>query len=377
MQPYDSPRISPPISFNVTIIEQEILLVRLTTELRRFIEELRWTFDEARANPPEFLRFMLAEASSAAKRRLTLTNVFGFTSAVLMVVLAALLFTAIDQTRVIGDREKEVEDSIDKPYMLVLTPLNNGPSIYPRSIGRVGLRTGAGEGSALEPAHAQGGGSGGLGDFAPAQRGKVPQPSEILSMIPKAPPVNTASLPAAGVDLDPALWSGIKYPVYGDPRSSSDLRSNGPGQDGGMGTNRGLGIGDGDGNGFGSGDFGNTGGGHRQLGWGEGGGAAGGSRGSLGPLRANEVDEKARLLSKPEPHYSEEARRQGITGTVVLRVVFTSTGEVTQIRAIQQLPFGLTERAIAAAREIKFQPAKKGGRSVSVYMQLEYNFNLY
>jgi hypothetical protein len=41
------------------------------------------------------------------------------------------------------------------------------------------------------------------------------------------------------------------------------------------------------------------------------------------------------------------------------------------------LPFGLTEKAIAAARLIKFVPAMKGGRPVSVHMQLEYNFNLY
>jgi hypothetical protein len=61
----------------------------------------------------------------------------------------------------------------------------------------------------------------------------------------------------------------------------------------------------------------------------------------------------------------------------VLRVVFTSAGEVSQIRAVNTLPFGLTERAIAAARQIRFLPAMKGGHPVSVYMQLEYNFNLY
>jgi len=377
MQPYDSPHVSPSITFNVTIIDEQFLLVRLTTELRRFSEELRWAFDELRDDPREFLKSLLSVTLSAAKCRLTLTNLFGFTSAVLIIVLAALLFTAIDRPHVIGDREEAVDRaSNDKPVMLVLTALSNVPSIYPPSNGRVGLRTGAGEGSARQPAHAQGGGSGGLGDLAPQQRGKVPEPSEIPSTIPNAPPVNTASLPAAGIDLDPALWSDIKYPVYGDPRSPSDLRSNGPGQGGGMGTNRGVGIGDGDGNGLWDGNNGNTGGGNRGLGSG-GGGGRGGLTGNYGPLRGSEVDEKARLLSKPEPHYSEEARRQGITGTVVLRVVFTSTGEVTQIRAIQQLPFGLTERAIEAAREIKFQPAKKSGRPVSVYMQLEYNFNLY
>jgi protein TonB len=83
------------------------------------------------------------------------------------------------------------------------------------------------------------------------------------------------------------------------------------------------------------------------------------------------------VLSKPEPQYTEEARRNQITGTVILRVVFSRLGEVTNIRAVQSLPFGLTERAIAAARQIRFSPAIKNDHPVSVYMQLEYNFNLY
>ena len=52
-------------------------------------------------------------------------------------------------------------------------------------------------------------------------------------------------------------------------------------------------------------------------------------------------------------------------------------GEVASIRAIQSLPFGLTEKAIAAARQIRFHPATYNGRPVNVHMQLEYNFNLY
>ena len=89
------------------------------------------------------------------------------------------------------------------------------------------------------------------------------------------------------------------------------------------------------------------------------------------------MTERARVLSKPEPQYTEEARKKDITGTVVLRVVFSSSGEVTNIRAMQTLPAGLTEKAIAAARQIRFVPAKVYGRPVSMFMQLEYNFNLY
>ena len=90
-----------------------------------------------------------------------------------------------------------------------------------------------------------------------------------------------------------------------------------------------------------------------------------------------EVTQKARILSKPEPQYAEEARKNQVTGTVVLRAVFTSDGQVTDIKAVSGLPYGLTERAIAAARQIKFVPATKDGRPVSMYIQLEYNFNLY
>lgn len=83
------------------------------------------------------------------------------------------------------------------------------------------------------------------------------------------------------------------------------------------------------------------------------------------------------MIAKPEPQYTDEARRNQTTGTVVLRVVFSRSGDVTNIRAVQSLPFGLTEKAIVAARQIRFSPATKDGHPVSVYMQLEYNFNLY
>jgi hypothetical protein len=50
---------------------------------------------------------------------------------------------------------------------------------------------------------------------------------------------------------------------------------------------------------------------------------------------------------------------------------------VTNIHAMQSVPGGLTEKAMAAARQIRFVPATRNGQAVSMYMQLEYNFNLY
>jgi TonB family protein len=90
-----------------------------------------------------------------------------------------------------------------------------------------------------------------------------------------------------------------------------------------------------------------------------------------------EVDQKARVVSKPAPMYTESARKYGVTGTVVLRAVFSSDGQITNIAVLRKLPHGLTTRALNAARQIKFLPGQKDGQPVSMVLQLEYNFNIY
>ena len=90
-----------------------------------------------------------------------------------------------------------------------------------------------------------------------------------------------------------------------------------------------------------------------------------------------EVDTKARLISKPEPMYTDKARSKQVTGTIVLKCIFAADGTITNIYLIRGLPHGLTEKTIEAARKIKFVPATKDGKPVSMWMQLEYNFNLY
>jgi len=41
------------------------------------------------------------------------------------------------------------------------------------------------------------------------------------------------------------------------------------------------------------------------------------------------------------------------------------------------LPNGLTEQAIAAARQIKFVPATRDGQPITVTKIIEYNFSIY
>lgn len=94
-------------------------------------------------------------------------------------------------------------------------------------------------------------------------------------------------------------------------------------------------------------------------------------------LSSKLVDRKVVLFMKPEPSYTERARQNQVTGVVVIRAVFSANGSVVNIEVKSSLPDGLTEQAIEAAKKIKFLPAAKDGKFVSVWMQLEYNFNLY
>jgi TonB family protein len=90
-----------------------------------------------------------------------------------------------------------------------------------------------------------------------------------------------------------------------------------------------------------------------------------------------EVTEKAHILSRPEPSYTEAARKFQVSGTVVLKAVLAADRQVTDISVVSRLPHGLTRASIEAVRQIKFLPATKDGREVSQSIQIEYNYNVY
>lgn len=92
---------------------------------------------------------------------------------------------------------------------------------------------------------------------------------------------------------------------------------------------------------------------------------------------SKQVDVKARILSKPDPAYTEEARRNQVRGVVIVRAILAANGKVVAVYPIRGLPNGLTTEAIRAARQIKFVPALKDGKPVSMMVQVEYSFNTY
>jgi TonB family protein len=372
--------------FSLTIVSDVGLVQRLLIELGFVLDRAKASWPSFKSNPIAFTGTELRELRGLLKQSLTRPHVLSGS------LTAALLVTAIILSVLLLEKHpRRIDASVDDSEAVSRTvEIDLRTEEKPRTDagvgagekGRVGFDSGRGEGSRPVPAKARGGGSGGMHDQADPSQGRLPQPSAIPAPISttmaRLPP---QALPAAGIDIDPALWKNLSFTSYGDPRSKSTTPSNGPGDGGGVGTRNGTGIGDGDGPGFGRGRNGNMGDGDRDIGGGKKGGGSGNNPNPDDPDRVYSSSDpqltRARVISKPEPQYTEEARRSQITGTVILRVVFSRSGEVTNIRALQPLGGGLTEKAMAAARQIRFVPARRNGQAVSMYMQLEYNFNLY
>jgi TonB family protein len=221
-------------------------------------------------------------------------------------------------------------------------------------------------GSKPKPKPAQGGGGGGRQQPKPPSKGVPPQMALVPQIIPPSPEPpkikNPQLVVASTLYGDPKTIPTLKGPV-GDPTGIPGPPSSGPGKGGGIGRGAGQGVGAGDGGGLGPGRGGNAGGGDMTIGG-----------GGVFPMTANL---RPTILYTEKPRYTEEARQNKIQGTVVLSVVFSADGRITNIRVVRSLPDGLTENAIGAARRIRFNPAVRNGVPVSVRTNLEFSFNMY
>jgi len=94
-------------------------------------------------------------------------------------------------------------------------------------------------------------------------------------------------------------------------------------------------------------------------------------------FNGNEVDRRAAITFKPEPGFTEEARRKNLAGAVRLRAVLAADGAVRHVFVVMGMPEGMSEKCVAAAEGMKFTPAVKNGRPVAQFVVLEYNFNTY
>ncbi len=89
---------------------------------------------------------------------------------------------------------------------------------------------------------------------------------------------------------------------------------------------------------------------------------------------SGEVQTSARIIETPLAEYTAQASAAKTHGDVRLRVVLASDGTVKNIFPIKPLSHGLTESAITAARQIKFEPAVRNGKPASEFITFVYEF---
>lgn len=232
-----------------------------------------------------------------------------------------------------------------------------------------------------------GGGGGGLRQPLPPPRAQLKGPSALKSPVPPprrltarkpdpkverplTPPVRPAPVPKPVEPPPPPPPSPEPLPQVvapvvasaADPRdragvmeSASDAQSSGSGSGGGAGTGQGTGIGEGDGSGIGPGSGGGTGG---------------------GPYRPGSGITPPGLLREVKPEYTDEARRRGTEGDVVLEIVVRRDGSVGEVKVVQGLGAGLDQRAAAAVRQWRFSPARRHGTPVDVVVEVAVEFKL-
>jgi TonB family protein len=188
-------------------------------------------------------------------------------------------------------------------------------------------------------------GGGGSPQKIAATKGELPK------VAPKSfiPPIRTVDDPK--ISLTPTIVApdlpNITAANYGDPLGRMGIPSAGNGIGTGIGSGRGPGVGPGSGGGFGGGAY-----------------KIGGGVSAPVPV------------FRPEPEYSEEARKAKWQGAVLLQLVVDENGVPQEIKVVRSLGLGLDQKAIEAVQKWRFKPGLKDGKPVPVSANIEVNFRL-
>ena len=235
------------------------------------------------------------------------------------------------------------------------------------------------------PGPGGGGGGGGLKLQKPAAAAEMKGTAKLKSPVPPPKPLTTRKPIAQARPVPPPMPRPVYRTVEAPPppappavtpqvvapvvNASSDARdragvlnptapqteSQGTGSGGGAGSGQGTGIGEGTGTGIGAGTGGGTGG---------------------GPYRPGSGVTPPELLKEVRPEFTEEARRQGISGDVVLEIVVRADGSVGDVKVLQGLGGGLNRNAVDAVKQWRFAPARRHGVPVDVMVEVAVAFKL-
>jgi periplasmic protein TonB len=177
----------------------------------------------------------------------------------------------------------------------------------------------------------------------------IEKPADVPVVQPTPPPVPPVTAPVAAAPAEARDQAGVPEA----PAAAAPSQSTGTG--GGSGTGQGTGMGEGKGAGIGRGEGGGTGG---------------------GPYRPGSGITPPGLLREVKPQYTEEARRAGVEGDVLLEIVVRADGTVGNVTLVQRLGSGLDQRAIEAVRQWRFSPARRYGTPVDVLVEVAVEFKL-
>jgi TonB family protein len=197
----------------------------------------------------------------------------------------------------------------------------------------------------LQPKPEQSKGGGGSPQKMAETKGELPKVAP-KSFVPPIRPQDDPRLAVNPTIVAPEM-PNINSPNYGNPLAGLGIPSAGNGIGTGIGSGKGPGVGPGSGGGF------------------------GGSAYKIGGGVSAPVP-----VYRPEPEYSEEARKAKWQGAVLLQLVVDENGVPQDIKVIRSLGLGLDQKAIEAVQKWRFKPGQKDGKAVPVSANIEVNFRL-
>ena len=197
----------------------------------------------------------------------------------------------------------------------------------------------------LQPKPEQSKGGGGSPQKTAETKGELPKVAP-KSFVPPIRPQDDPKLAVNPTIVAPDM-PNINSPNYGNPLAGLGIPSAGSGIGTGIGPGRGPGVGPGSRGGFGG------------LAYKIGGGVS-------APVP----------VYRPEPEYSEEARKAKWQGAVLLSLVVDENGVPQDIKVIRSVGLGLDQKAIEAVQKWRFKPGQKDGKAVPVSANIEVNFRL-
>lgn|SRR6185312_2727195 len=95
-----------------------------------------------------------------------------------------------------------------------------------------------------------------------------------------------------------------------------------------------------------------------------------------GPTHVGSPVLPPKIRHSANPKYTDEARREKISGNVQIYLWVDEKGNPSHIKVIKSLGHGLDESAVDAVRKYKFKPATRDGVPVKVDLYIDVNFQI-